>query len=178
MKFFVISLALFSTVSLPAQKLSPRLSPLAVVSARYKNAYLKIVYSQPQKNGREIFGKLVPYGQVWRLGANEATEMTCTHDISVSGNTLKAGTYSLFAIPEKEKWTLIINGDQGLWGSYNYNPKTDVVRIDLPVSTLPNGTVCEPFTIKINQKTDTAEIVIMWDQTQVNLPVHFIDPKP
>jgi len=82
--------------------LKPRTSPLAIVAARYKNTYLKITYSQPQKNGREIFGKLVPYDQVWRTGANEATEITITNDILINGTTLKAGTYSLFTYQAKK----------------------------------------------------------------------------
>jgi hypothetical protein len=158
--------------------LKPRTSPLAIVSAHYKNSYLKITYSQPQKNGREIFGKLVPYDQVWRTGANEATEITITGDILVNGKTLKAGTYSLFTIPGKEKWFVIINSDLGLWGSYNYNPKMDVLRFDVPVKSISDNVVYEPFTIRIDQKTDTAEIFLLWDNIQISFPIQFIEPKP
>jgi hypothetical protein len=139
---------------------------------------LKIIYSQPQKKGREIFGKLVPFGQVWRTGANEATEITITQDINVNGQLLKAGTYSLFTIPDKEKWTIIFNRDLGLWGSYNYNEKTDVVRFDVKAETIPNNLVYEPFAIRIDQKNDAAEIVLLWDQTQVKFAIQFIEPKP
>ena len=156
----------------------PRTSPLAIVTAHYKNTYLKITYSQPQKNGRDIFGKLVPYDQVWRTGANEATEITITNDILVNGTSLKAGTYSLFTIPGKEKWTIIFNGDLGLWGSYNYNPKMDVMRFDVPTKLMPGNIVYEPFTIRIDQKTDTAELFLLWDNIQVNFPIQFIEPKP
>lgn len=151
---------------------------MAIVSAKYKKSYVKITYSQPRKNGREIFGKLVPFGQVWRLGANEATELTCTNDILLSGNVLKSGTYSLFAIPEKEKWTLIINSDNGLWGAYNYNSKADVLRVDLPASFIPGNDLYESFTIKIEQKTDTAQLIFLWDRTQAILPFTFTESKP
>src|SRR5882757_6280278 len=87
---------LFPLFSFSQESDGPRLSPLALVTARYKDTYLKIVYSQPQKKGREVFGKLVPYGQVWRTGANEATEITVTRDIIINALPLKAGTYSLF----------------------------------------------------------------------------------
>ncbi len=168
----------FLTSSLAQVELKPRISPVTIVSIRYKEAYLKIVHSQPQKRGREIFGKVVPFGEVWRTGANEATEITVTQDISVKGSILKAGTYSIFTIPEKEKWTIIFNRDLGQWGSYNYNPRADVFRIEVPVKAIPDNLVYEPFTIRIDQKTDSAEIFLLWDKTQVSFPVQFIETKP
>ncbi len=171
-------LFLTSFNSLCQEAAKPRISPLAAVSIRYKEAYLKIVYSQPHKNGREIFGKLVPFDQVWRTGANEATEITVTKDISINNQPLKAGTYSLFTIPGKETWKIILNSDLGMWGSYNYNPKKDVLSFEIKSQPIPNGVVYEPFTILINQKTDTAEIVLLWDRTQVSFPIQFIDTKP
>src|SRR5690606_27838717 len=104
----------FSVVAQDA--IIPRPSPLAIVTARYKDSYLKITYSQPHKKGREIFGELVPYGKVWRTGANEATEITISKAIQVNGTLLKAGTYTLFTIPNKAQWTIIINQGVGLWG--------------------------------------------------------------
>src|SRR5258708_40278709 len=82
--------------SFAQEAVQPSLSPLALVTARYRETYLKITYSQPHKHGRELFGKLVPYGQVWRTGANQATEITITRDVQVNGTLLKAGSYSLF----------------------------------------------------------------------------------
>jgi hypothetical protein len=158
------------------ETIKPRPSPLAMVSARYKETYLKITYSQPHKKERIIFGKLVPYGQVWRTGANEATEITITRDILINNTPLKAGTYSLFTIPEKDSWTIILNNDLGLWGSYNYNPKMDVVRFTVPVQ-LMQGAVYEPFTIMIDQKNDKADIILAWDAVQVRIPIQFNEPK-
>ena len=94
-------------------KLRP--SPLAISAVRYQDHYVKVTYSQPQKKNRELFGHLVPYGKVWRTGANEATEITCTKDIQFQDIILKAGTYSLFNITEKEKLTIFINADVGIW---------------------------------------------------------------
>lgn len=156
------------------EPLKPRSSPLAVATARSKSTYVKITYSQPHKRNREVFGNLVPYGQVWRLGANEATEITTTKDITVNSILLKAGTYSLFAIPEKDKWTIIVNADVGLWGSYNYNTKMDVFRFTVPVQST-GDVIFEPFTILFDQKTDTADLLIMWDKTKVSVPVKFIN---
>lgn len=159
-------------------ELKLRLSPLTVTSVRYKDGYLKVIYSQPQKRGREIFGKLVPFGEVWRTGANEATEITITQDVAFNGALVKAGTYALFTIPEQEKWTIILNRDLGQWGAYNYNQKKDVLRFEVPAKSTPDNVVIEPFTIRIDQKTDTAEIFLLWDKTQVSFHIQFIEPKP
>jgi hypothetical protein len=156
--------------------LKPRPSPLAIASARYKDTYLKITYSQPHKRERLIFGSLVPYGEVWRTGANEATEITLTRDILMNNQPLKAGTYSLFTIPEPDIWTIIINSDVGLWGAYNYNPKMDVMRFQVPAQIM-QGAVYEPFTIMIDQKNDKADIVLAWDSVQVRIPIQFNEPK-
>jgi len=158
------------------EAIQPRPSPVAIVSAHYKDTYLKITYSQPHKRERIIFGALVPYGQVWRTGANEATEITVTKDILINHQPLKAGSYSLFTIPDKDSWTIILNSELGLWGSYNYNSKLDVLRFDAPVQ-LMQGAVYEPFTIMVDQKNDKAEIVLAWDTVQVRIPIQFNEPK-
>lgn len=176
---FLLFLLIAIAPSIFAQEAVPaRPSPLAVVSCKYKDTYLKIVYNQPHKRGREVFGKLVPFGQVWRLGANEATELTISREIFVSGQFLPAGTYSLFAIPEADKWTIIFNSDLGQWGSYNYNQAKDVMRIDVATRALPGELVYEPFTIAIDQKNNKADIVLTWDKTTVSFGVDFIEPKP
>lgn len=159
-----------------AQAQERRASPLNVVSSRYKDTYIKTVYGQPEKKGRKIFGDLVPFNQVWRTGANEATEITITTDLLINKNELKAGTYSLFTIPKQDNWTIIINSDLGLWGSYNYNPKRDVFRFEVP--TLPTEEVMEAFTIGIDPRNEQADIFIHWDRTKVLIPVHYPEPKP
>jgi hypothetical protein len=84
----------------------------------------------------------------------------------------------LFTIPGKEKWTVIVNSDLGLWGSYNYNQKTDVLRFDVPAKLIADNVVYEAFTIRIDQKTDTAEVFFLWDKTRIDFPIQFIEPKP
>jgi Protein of unknown function (DUF2911) len=162
-------------ISLFAQE-SNRISPLDVVSARYKDTYLKIVYSQPHKRGRDVYGKLVPYGSVWRTGANEATELTVTKDCQIHGLLLKSGTYSLFTIPNKDQWTIILNADLGLWGSYNYNQKTDIFRFEVPA--LKSDSTLEAFTIMIKPHNETAEVILGWDKVYVAFPIQFLEPKP
>lgn len=151
-----------------------RESPLSVTASRYKDTYIKIVYSQPQKKGREIFGKLVPYGEVWRTGANETTEITITTDINIGGQALKAGTYSIFTIPNPDSWTIIFNADLGMWGSYNYNPKRDVIRINVYPTSLTE--VAEAFTIAITPMNEKADMVFQWDKTKVTLPIQYPEP--
>jgi hypothetical protein len=165
-------------VNVAQEKLTLRPSPLAVTSLRYKDSYIKIVYSQPTKRGREIFGKLVPYGEVWRTGANEATEITLTRDVFMMSNQLvTAGTYTLLTIPEAEKWTIILNKDVGLWGAYNYNSKQDALRFEVPTESLKD-IVYEPFTIQLDQKMNQAFVSFFWDRTKVSFPITFIEPKP
>ena len=168
-----ILLAITSVTCYAQEALKPRPSPLAVATGRYKETYIKITYSQPQKKGREIFGHLVPFDKVWRTGANEATELTCTKDILINSILLKAGTYSLFTIPNPIKWTIIINSDVGLWGSYNYNNKKDVFRIDIPVQ--PQEPSYEAFTIQLDQRNDVADLLFIWDETKVAIPIKFLN---
>jgi hypothetical protein len=168
------SLLLLVTWHLAAQEiLKLRPSPLAVISARYQDHYVKITYSQPQKKNREIFGALVPYSKVWRTGANEATEITTTKDILISDILLKAGTYSIFTIPEKEKWTIILNADVGLWGAYNYNEQKDVYRFEVPAEATDK--LYEPFTMIFNQRNEVADLLMIWDRTKVSIPIKFIN---
>ena len=174
----IIGLSLLSLQVAAQDTVKPRPSPLAVVSSRYKDTYIKITYSQPHKNGRAIFGALVPYGQVWRTGANEATEITVTRDIKINGIDLKAGTYSLFTIPGKESWSIIINADLGLWGAYNYSSKMDVLHFEIPVAPVNDDYIYEAFTILIDPKNSRADLVLAWDKSKVIIPIQFQDPTP
>ncbi len=170
--FIVASLVLISNIS-AQETFKTRASPLAQAQVKYKDGYMKIIYSQPVKRGREIFGKLVPYGQVWRAGANEATELTLTRDVMVNNQVLKAGTYSLFTIPNLNQWTIIINSDVGLWGAYNYTEKLDVMRFDVPVQQNPE--IVEGFTILFEPKNEMANLLILWDAVKVEVPFKFLN---
>ncbi len=159
-----------------AQQVTPeRLSPAAFATLRYKDTYIKITYSQPRKRGREIFGSLVPYGQIWRTGANEATEITLTKDVFVNGVLVPAGTYSVFTVPEKEKWVFILNKELGLWGSYNYNYKNDFLRFEMPVQASPVFT--ETLTLKFDQRNNVADLLLLWDNIKISIPIQCIEPR-
>jgi hypothetical protein len=172
--FISIVLVLCIIANLHSQEIfKPRPVPLAVTAMKYKDAYARIIYSQPQKLGREIFGKLVPFGEIWRTGDNEATELTITKDMMINNQPLKAGTYTIFTIPQPDKWTIILNSDVGLWGSYNHVPDLDVMRFDIPVET--NTTFYEAFTLTFDQKNEMANLLIMWDRLKLSIPFKFIN---
>ena len=164
----------FAHATFSQDAVTPRPSPLAIISTRYKECYFKLTYSQPNKKGREIFGKLVPFGKVWRTGANEATELTITKNIQVNGTLLKAGTYSIFTIPEADEWTIIINGEPGLWGSYNYNESLDIMRFKVPSGKIPGNVTYEAFTIQLEQRNEVADLLLLWDKTRISIPIKFI----
>lgn len=134
-----------------------------------EKAVARVIYSRPQKGGREIFGKLIPYGKVWRTGANEATEIRFYQDIELAGKKVAAGTYSLFTIPGEKEWTIILNSDVDYWGAYSYKAENDVVRVTAPATELNNAV--ENFTIQFNKKGEKGgEMRLAWDKTVVAVP--------
>lgn len=169
----VLVLCTISLQSMAQEELKPRPSPLSMVTMKYKNSYVKVTYGRPHKKGREIFGALVPYGQVWRTGANEATEITLTADMMIGKDKLEAGTYTIFTIPGKERWTVIFNKDLGQWGAYNYNEKADAVRIEV-LSQQDDKNLWEPFTIEFDQSNSQANMLMMWERTKISVPINFI----
>jgi hypothetical protein len=152
-----------------------RKSPIAIASITHKptDTYVKIVYGQPYKNGRMIFGDLIPYGEVWRTGANEATEMTTTKPILFNGNRIDAGTYGLFSIPRKNRWTIILNDSLGQWGAFDYNQSRDLLRTD--VKAEKNKQMTEKFALNFSEmQGNAASIVLLWDSTRTTIPIEFI----
>jgi len=128
---------------------------------------VSVTYGRPAKKGRDIFGGLVPYAKVWRAGADEATEITFKKDGSLGGQPVKAGTYTLFVIPEANEWTIILNSQLKQWGAYEYekHKDKDVLKVTAPVGKT-SGTV-ESFTIRISD----GNLIFEWDDTQVSVPV-------
>jgi hypothetical protein len=131
---------------------------------------VKVLYGRPQKKGRRIFGSLVPYNKVWRTGANEATEITFFKDVKLGDQEIKAGTYSLFTIPNKTSWTIIINSDTDVWGSYYYDQEKDVARLDVPVQKID---VIEHFSVAFTKETDGTRMILAWDNISVAVPFSF-----
>lgn len=173
-RFTLLFILLFALAEAPAQELlKPRPSPLAIAAIRYKDNYVKITYCQPQRKGRKVFGGIVPFGQIWRTGANETTELTTTRDIEIHGQVLRAGTYSLFTIPGPEEWTFIINSDVGMWGAYNYNRQKDVYRFPVPIEKTDK--VYDAFTIEFDHRNQVADLILVWDTTRISIPIRFLN---
>lgn len=152
---------------LSGKAVEARPSPMAVATMKKGEAYIKVVYGQPHLKGRKMIGEKEPYGKVWRLGANEATEITLTEDVTIGDKELEEGTYSMFAIPNKDKWTLIFNSALGQWGAYSYDESKDVARVEVPVKKAEKN--FEAFTIWFS--ADGSEMNIAWGDTQVSLPI-------
>jgi len=148
--------------------------PLNAVKVKKEDSsmpIIKVLYSRPMKKGREIFGVLEQFGKVWRLGANENTEIYFSKTVTIGEKKIKAGKYALFAIPNKEKWTIIVNKQTDRWGAFNYDDSKDVVRVDVKVGKLSN--VLEAFSMTFTELPEGANLVIGWDTTQVTLPILF-----
>ena len=137
-----------------------------------EKAIIRVTYSRPLKNDREVFGKLVPYGQVWRTGANEATEIKFYQDVDFGGKKVKAGSYSLFTIPGEKEWTVILNSDLDYWGAYKYNEKNDVIRV--PASVGSSSEAVESFSIQFERKGDKQGVMkLAWDKTVAEVPFSY-----
>jgi Protein of unknown function (DUF2911) len=137
-------------------------------------AIIRIIYSRPAKKEREVFGtKIVPYGEVWRVGANESTEIKFYQDVTIQGKIVKAGTYSLFAIPTATEWTIILNKDLDFWGAYSYNKDNDVLRVSVP--TKKTDEVIENFSIQCVKGNNDKETIMKmaWDTTLVEVSISF-----
>ncbi|HUZ60783.1 MAG TPA: DUF2911 domain-containing protein [Hanamia sp.] len=135
---------------------------------------MRVIYSRPQVDGRKIFGGLQNYGEVWRLGANEATEIDFYKDVKINNTKIKKGRYTLYAIPYPDKWTLIVNKETDTWGSFRYDSTKDVVRMDLPV--IKNGPT-EDMTIVFEKSLSGASMSMYWADVKTTLPIVFLD-KP
>ncbi|WP_338875645.1 DUF2911 domain-containing protein [Spirosoma sp. SC4-14] len=147
-KQFLFSLAFVATALIVNAQDDPakRPSPPAQASAKVNGKTITINYSQPSVNGREVWGKLVPYGQVWRTGANETTSINFSDDVKLEGKPLAKGKYALFTIPNEKDWTIIINKTIK-WGAFSYKQDEDVLRVTVPAKKTKDFTEKMAFTV-------------------------------
>lgn len=143
-----------------------RVSPNAIAAQTFGTAMAVVEYGRPSVRDREIFGALVPFGEVWRTGANEATTLTVTEDVMLGGQALAAGTYSLFLIPGEETWTVIANGTAQQWGAFNYDASQDVLRADVIAET---GRPVQEQMLVLFEDVDAegATLILAWDDVRV-----------
>lgn len=170
-KFSALFLVLLATLTFAvAQNAKPAASPR--ITAESPNKNIKVMYGQPSKKGRVIFGAegsaaLEKYGKVWRTGANEATEVTFKNDVMFGGKHVKAGTYTLYTIPTEKEWTVLLNSTLGQWGAYEYEKikGANVAEVKVPVSSVSSPV--EKLTITPANNS----IAIAWDNMTVSVPV-------
>lgn len=188
----VVAAALVAALTLPAplaaQDLHPsrRPSPMGMARTMLGDTYVSVVYSRPYERGREnIFGTkdseaLVPYGEIWRTGANEATQITLTGDVKVAGQALPAGTYSLFTTPGADSWKIHFNSRLGLSGggifeNGEFTPvdlsQSDALTVTVPSKTLPEDEKVDQLTISFDKTDAGADMVLRWIRTEVRVPI-------
>lgn len=187
MKFLLLLIVFFSygfsavqaQSKLPALDKSPmdmsyfpnRYSVLKIQDKVNEPPVARVIYSRPQKMGRVIFGELIEYGKVWRMGANEATEIEFFMDVKINDNKIKKGRYSMYCIPNETKWTIIINKDNDTWGSFKYDEKNDLARVDVPVQKQTD--ITEEFVMAFDKTETGAILIIAWDNLKLDLPIMF-----
>lgn len=174
---FVTLFSFSQTVKLPEVDKSPldvsyypnNYPVLKIQNKATEQLVARILYSRPQKQGRKVFGELVEYGKVWRLGANEATEIEFYKDVKIGGKKVQKGRYTLYAIANENAWTMIINKDTDTWGAFRYDSKKDVLRTDVNVQK-PEETI-ESMSMWFDKTPGGIALNIAWEQVKVSLPI-------
>src|SRR5437764_12211455 len=166
----VATFLLCLTVVAIAQEKGPPKSPPADAECKFSDGKtVKVHYSSPRMRGRKIYGDLVPYGKVWRTGANEATTLVTDTDLTVGGKDVPAGSYTIFTVPNQDKWTLIINKKTGEWGTpYKKEYESDeLARLDMQVSKV--AAAVENFTIAFDQEGGNCTMRLDWENTRASI---------
>lgn len=149
-------------------------SPSETKQVSHQGLDVKVVYCRPFKKGRLIFGEesdeaLVPFGKYWRLGANEATEITFNKAVDFGGKTVEAGSYRMYAVPKADSWEVSLNSELGKFGYFEPNYALDVIKVNVPVTTAP--TENEQFTITLNPDSAGIKMDMAWDKVLVQVPI-------
>lgn len=178
LKWILIVLALLAVVLFGffkwAQSNTKKHSPEEIVKYAHNDAEYEVFYNRPFKKDRVIFGELVPYGEVWRTGANEATTFTTSVPLAIMGESLPAGKYSLWTIPGAKEWTVIFNDKMYSWGvgfdgKASHEAEYDVVKVNVPTTKLSQPV--EQFTIEFNQSDSATHLLMLWDDVKVSVPL-------
>ena len=170
----IIALGLFLYSVFVENIFASRLSPKDTAKLELNDLKLKVFYNRPYKKDREIFGALVPFNEVWRTGANEATTFETNKSLEVGGMPLPEGKYTLWTVPKDSVWTVIFNSKQYAWGVDSemkpmWDPNYDVLKIDVPVEKI--NTTVEQFTIAFDNSTDNLFLTMAWDDTKISVPL-------
>ena len=164
--------AVLLTFSVNAQIKTPQPSPLAKISQEVGLSKVDVEYSRPSAKGRKIFGELVPFGEMWRTGANASTKVTFGDDVKIGGTTVPKGTYALYVTPNMKDWSVIFYKNTSFWGvpGKDFNEADVAAKVNVPVTTLAENV--ESFTINVdNLRNSSFDLVIEWEKTRVSVPV-------
>jgi hypothetical protein len=161
----ILLIGIISVDGYSQKKEEVRISPKAEVKQTVGFTEVTIDYSRPGVKGRTIWGGLVPYNAVWRAGANEATKITCAEDIKINGKKLKAGSYSFFTIPTKDKWTIIFNKVADQWGAFEYNDAEDALRVEVTPET--DNSCWQEWLAYTITSDNTAVVRLEWEKLKV-----------
>jgi hypothetical protein len=130
----------------------------------------RVVYSRPQRNGRNVFGELLEYNKVWRLGANEATEIEFYKDVTIGNKIVPRGRYTLYALPNQDKWTIMINSETDTWGAFKYDSEKDIVRAEVPVQKISEP--LEAFSLVFEKGNGPGFLLTAaWEDISISLPI-------
>ena len=168
LKITLIAVAVLAVAYFALRAFTKSKSPAESVKFDQNGLAVQVDYCRPYKKDREIFGKLLPYGQIWRTGANEATIFETKQDIKVGDKALKAGKYTLWTIPNADSWTIVLNSETGQWGT-NHDEKADVLRVDVP--TGKTAATIEQLTIAFAAAEGGTDMVLRWDNTEVKVQI-------
>lgn len=169
-RFGLFMVSLLLSAPMMAQITMPAPSPAVKLETKIGLSDVKIEYSRPAMRGRSIFGDLVPYGEVWRTGANASTKISFSDAVEFAGESVPAGTYALYTVPGASEWEIILSSNTELWGSMGYSDADDVVRTKVASTRINPG--FESFTIDLaHMDMDLAHLRIMWENTLVEIPV-------
>ena len=163
-------IAAIGAASASAPAAAQVVSPPAHASCKFADGKtITVNYSSPRMRGRKIFGDLVPYGEVWRAGADEATSLVTNADVVMGGKTVPAGRYTLFTLPTAAKWTLIVSKKTGEWGIPYPGAQYDFARMEMTVSKLPSP--LENFTISFDPAGTTCTMKLDWETTRASIEI-------
>ncbi|RAI94089.1 DUF2911 domain-containing protein [Algoriphagus yeomjeoni] len=173
---FSLAFLLCSIVSFAQQIQMPQASPSAKIAQKVGLTDVTVDYSRPSTKDRKIFGELVPYGQVWRTGANGATVLSFSTDVIIDGKNIPAGQYALYSIPGKSEWTMILSKNIKLWGAIGYQQSDDILRFKAQPAKLSKKN--ETFEISFANMTDTgSDLSLKWENTRVDFRIETeVDP--
>jgi hypothetical protein len=180
--FWILLISLYGIGQIP----EPDKSPLDMSYAPHNYSILKfqgkhntpvplarVIYSRPQINGRTLFGNEIKYNEIWRLGANESTELELFRSATIAGKVIAKGRYTLYCIPNADKWTIVISKDNYTWGAFSYKKANDLERLTVPITRVAGGHV-EFLTMYFNENN---HLVILWDDIKVVVPITFSQGK-